>query len=136
MAPRRKFVDDFGSIYRRAITAQADVRATFNRELPKGEGLTLGTIGESIDQLEVFLARIGFLVANGLRPLAAPPPNPRGSRANLNVLTEPLRNAVAKYRSAQVIMSNLHGLNCTSPVETVTRLGTAIQQAIALADRL
>jgi hypothetical protein len=119
-----------------AMEAEADVRAAFNTEFPRGESLTLGTLEESISGLEVFLKTIGVLVAAEIRPMAAPPPDPGAAMRNFLVVTAPLRTAAANYETAQRIIHNLDEIGCHLPTETVTRLGTAIEQARALAERL
>jgi len=136
MAPGRRIVNDFRRIYRRALAAEQAVRVAYKRELPEGENVTLDSLGASLEALRDFLEKMGVLIAAGLRPMAAPPPDPEAASRNLQLITEPLSTARAKYRLARHIISNLDGLDCTLPIETVRNLGTAIEQANALAERL
>ena len=129
-------MDEFRNIFWKAKAAQAAVKAAFGKELPRGESVTLGTVQESLEGLDAFLKIIAVLVESGLRPMLAARANAAAAANNVLVVTEPLRKASAKLESARRIMQNLNGCNCALPVETVTRLSSAIQQARALAERL
>lgn len=129
-------VDDFKLVYGRALAAEAAVRVAYNRELPEGEGVTLDSLEASLKGLRAFLEMMGVLIALELRPMAAPPSDPKAANRNLRLITEPLRTARAKYRLARRIISNLNGVDCSLPMETVRNLGTAIEHANQLAARL
>jgi hypothetical protein len=135
LAQEGENMDDFKNTFEAAVAARKGAREAFTRELPNGEAITLGTLEQSLADLDRFLEMIALLESSGLSPKLAAPHDPIAAK-NARLLKRPLVEAKHQFDMARRITERIGGQCCGLPLKTVRELAKALRLADAVAARL